>query len=135
MNWVIPERPLLYVAGPINTSGNVAVNVRNGLFAAEEFWDLGWLPFVPHLSVFWNLVHPKDPGEHYTLPDGMPAFWIHYDLTMILHCAALYRLPGESVGADIEVAFAREHGIPVYTLETGLPPARGPEMNYSQHPT
>ena len=32
---------------------------------------------------------------------------------MILHCQALLRLPGESPGADREVQFARDNGVPV----------------------
>jgi hypothetical protein len=34
---------------------------------------------------------------------------------LLQHCDAVLRLPGESTGADQDVAIARERGIPVYT--------------------
>lgn len=34
---------------------------------------------------------------------------------LLQHCDAVLRLPGESSGADTDVAIARERGIPVYT--------------------
>ena len=33
---------------------------------------------------------------------------------LLQHCSAVLRLPGESTGADQDVAIARERGLPVY---------------------
>jgi hypothetical protein len=42
---------------------------------------------------------------------------------LLQHCDAVLRLPGESTGADQDVAIARERGIPVYTGLEEIPPA------------
>ncbi len=97
---------LIYVAGPY-TKGDVAVNVRNALQAAEKLVALGCWPYVPHLSHFWHMVFPH-PYE----------FWLELDRKWLRKCDALLRLPGESSGADNEVALAESIGIPVfYSIE------------------
>ena len=40
--------------------------------------------------------------------------WLNYDLPILDKCQALLRLPGESVGADIEVRHANASHIPVF---------------------
>ena len=40
---------------------------------------------------------------------------------LLQHCDAVLRLPGESTGADQDVAIARERGIPVYTDLAEIP--------------
>jgi hypothetical protein len=52
--------------------------------------------------MLWHVVAPHDYS-----------FWCIYDLAWLEVCDVLLRLPGESPGADREVAFADEHGIPV----------------------
>ena len=48
--------------------------------------------------------------------------FMQLDFTIIRKWAtALYRVPGESVGADREVALAREIGIPVWTCPVEVP--------------
>lgn len=95
-------KPKVYVAGPY-TLGDVAVNVRNALEAADDVVAHGFIPFVPHLSHFWHFMAPA-PYE----------FWTEYDNEFIPCCQALLQLPGESKGADAEVELARSLGIPVY---------------------
>ena len=46
--------------------------------------------------------------------------WLEYDMEWLTACDALVRLPGESKGADREVARAKELGIEVYTLDEFL---------------
>ncbi len=92
----------VYVAGPY-TKGDVAANVRAAVNAAQELLDAGHIPFVPHLSHFWHLVHPN-PYER----------WITFDLAWLEVCDALVRLPGESAGADQEERHAAKWGLPVY---------------------
>lgn len=93
----------VYIAGPLNSSGNVAVNIRNVLAAAEALVAKGHLPFVPHLNHFWHLVQPH-PDE----------FWMAWDLAWLEVCDAILRLPGQSYNADTEVDHARRHNIPVF---------------------
>ncbi|PJJ70813.1 hypothetical protein CLV46_0341 [Diaminobutyricimonas aerilata] len=40
---------------------------------------------------------------------------------LLQHCDAVLRLPGESKGADLDVAIARERGIPVYARLEDIP--------------
>lgn len=92
----------VYIAGPY-TNGDVALNVRTAIEAADRVLKAGHVPFVPHLFHFWHLLCPG-PYEQ----------WTAMDLAWLDHCDALVRLPGGSSGADAEVSRARELGIPVY---------------------
>jgi hypothetical protein len=40
---------------------------------------------------------------------------------LLQHCDAVLRLPGESTGADQDVAIARERGLPVYDRVEDIP--------------
>lgn len=99
----LPFKPIrfVYVASPY-TKGDVAVNVRASIDAANVIAENGYFVFCPLLTHFWHLVHPH-PVE----------FWYAQDLGWLEKCDLLVRLPGESTGADAEVARARELGIPV----------------------
>jgi Domain of unknown function (DUF4406) len=92
----------IYLAGPISI-GNMADHTRNAIHEADRLMAAGHSPFVPHLSVFWQIVS----GQEYER-------WLTYDFEWIKVCEALIRMPGESKGADREVEWARELGIPVY---------------------
>lgn len=99
-------RERIYVAGPM-TIGDAAVNVRNAILAANQLADLGFCPFLPHLTHFWHLVCPR-PYE----------FWIGLDSQFLQFCHGLLRLDGTSMGADREVALAKSINIPIfYTVE------------------
>ncbi len=92
----------VYIAAPY-TKGNVGQNIKEVMDCADALIQLGYTPFIPHLTHFWHIVSPK-PIE----------FWYNYDLEWLDICDALFRLPGESAGADSEVKYAEEHFIPVY---------------------
>lgn len=92
----------IYVAGPY-TKGDVILNTRAVILAADELALAGYIPFVPHLSLFWHMLcpHPVD-------------FWYQYDMKWLELCDCLVRLPGESIGSNLEVARAKHLCIPVY---------------------
>ena len=96
------RRPRIYVAGPY-TAGDVAQNVARALHTADWLAREGCVPFIPHLSHFWELLHPH-PWQ----------FWIEQDLAWLACCDALVRLPGASQGADVEEVQARALGLPVF---------------------
>lgn len=103
----------VYVAGPY-TKGDVAVNVKNAIDAGSQLADAGFAPMIPHLSHFWHLVSPR-PYD----------YWIALDLEFLPFCDYLLRIPGESSGADNEVAVAESLGIPVFfSVESLLGQAR-----------
>lgn len=92
----------VYIAGPYS-KGDVAVNVKVAMEAANELIEAGYYPFCPHLSHFLHINHPK-PYET----------WIELDLAYLEVCDVLIRLEGESSGADGEVVHAYKYGIPVF---------------------
>ena len=92
----------IYVAGPY-TKGDVAVNVRNAIEAANQLADLGFAPFVPHFTHFWHMIFPRKYK-----------FWLELDKQFLPYCDALLRLRGKSSGADKEVKFAKEKKIKVF---------------------
>ena len=92
----------VYLASPY-TIGNKKKNVKRQLDAANELMDLNYVPYVPLLSHFQHIVHPR-PDED----------WLHIGKEWVKVCHAVLRLPGESKGADAEVALAHYCGIPVF---------------------
>lgn len=99
---VAPERLRIYIACPYS-KGDIAMNVRNACLAADEVAAKGHYPFIPILTHFWHMINPH-PYE----------FWLDQDMEWLKVCDAVLRLPGESVGADKEVAWAQEHGLMIY---------------------
>lgn len=92
----------VYIAGPYS-QGDTAANVHRAIAAAEEIAQFGATPFIPHLTHFWHLIFP------HPYP-----FWIEQDNAWLRCCDAVLRLPGASVGADLEVREARLLGLPVF---------------------
>lgn len=92
----------VYVAGPY-TKPDPCINTHNAIKVANALMDAGLSPFLPHLSHFWHTVTPKPYQE-----------WLDLDFEWITVCQVLYRMPGESSGADKEVALAESLGIPVF---------------------
>lgn len=92
----------LYIAGPYS-KGDVALNVREAIVAADILLNKGHKPYIPHLNHLWHLVKPHDYET-----------WLALDMAYLAVCEALVRLPGESPGAEREVAFAHKNGISVY---------------------
>jgi nucleoside 2-deoxyribosyltransferase len=97
------DRPLVYLAGPYSHPDPVA-NTNAVVALATELIDEGFVtPVVPHLTLLWHAIRPR-PLD----------FWYAYDVALLRRCDALFRIPGESSGADMEVAFAESHGILVF---------------------
>lgn len=97
------NRPLVYVAGPL-TNGDVEKNVRNAIDAANFLLDLGFSPFVPHLTYYMHAIQKRDYE-----------FWMTYCLSMVPHCHAVLRIPGESPGAERELQAAAQLDIPTFS--------------------
>ncbi len=96
----------IYVAGPIS-KGDQFLNVKAALDVADALLNMGHQPFVPHLSCIWHMCHPVDYER-----------WLSYDFEWIRVCDAVFRMTGDSPGADREVEFARSLNKQIYhTLE------------------
>ena len=92
---------VIYIASPY-TKGDIAANVSVQIEAAHRILDMGHCPVAPLLSHYLH-IHRQRPY----------ADWIEMDLALIPKTDIVLRLPGESEGADREVAKARECGIVV----------------------
>ena len=97
------QRPRVYISGPLTGSGNILENVERAMHAARTLIDAGCSPFCPHLS------YHLDPAEELS-----HATWMEIDLPWMYAAQAVLRLPGESRGADIETARAKDLKIPVF---------------------
>lgn len=102
------ERPLCYIAGPYSHPDPVE-NTHEAIRIAEEIQETGQATaYVPHMSLLWHLIRPHSVD-----------WWYAFDLAFLARCDCLLRIPGESVGADNEIAYAKERHIPVfYTIES-----------------
>lgn len=92
----------IYIAGPY-TKGDVAINVKNAIDVADRLMDAGFLVYLPHLTHFWHLVSPHSYE-----------CWLELDIAFLRHCDALFRIEGESAGADKEEDIATKIGIPIF---------------------
>lgn len=92
----------VYVAGPY-THPCPDANTQAAMKAGHALLDAGFVPFVPHLTHFMELQRSR-PYED----------WMQLDFEWVKQCDALLRLPGESSGADREVALAESLGIHVF---------------------
>jgi hypothetical protein len=104
-NYPAVRKLRVYIAAPY-TIGDPIVNIREAVIAGDRILQLGHIPFIPHINALWHLISPHPPET-----------WYEWDLRWLEQCDAVIRLPGESKGADGEVARAKQLGMPVYTLE------------------
>ena len=93
--------PLVYVAGPY-TKPDPVQNTHRMIRIADALLDLGVVPIVPHLTMFWHLLCPRPYGD-----------WLEYDLRILARCDAMLRVPGESAGGEQETDEADRLGLTV----------------------
>lgn len=114
---------LILIAGPYRsgTGGDpdaIARNLERLEAAAAPIYALGHVPMIGE----WVAL-PILRGFDTASGDGD----VMYETArrLLQHCDAVLRLPGESSGADTDVAIARERGIPVYTDLSEIPALEG----------
>lgn len=97
-------KKLIYLAGPI-TNGGEKYNwaaIRHAEEVAVTLEARGYAVHCPQSSARW-------PGA-----DTIPwQSWVESGKAWVKVCDAVLRLPGESMGADLEVDYADAKGIPV----------------------
>ena len=96
-------RPRLYLSGPI-TKGSRTENFSVACNTHTALLGKGFAVMNPMLS----MMHP----DAWTIPH---ATWLESDLPWVAVSDVVFRLPGESAGADEECQFAETKGIPVFT--------------------
>jgi hypothetical protein len=114
---------MILIAGPYKsgTDGDtaaMAANLRRLEQAAWPVFERGHVPMIGEwvaLPVLESMGAdgPTDPrAEKILYPTAE---------RLLQHCDAVLRLPGESRGADNDVAIARRRGLPVYTSVDEIP--------------
>ena len=114
---------LILIAGPYRAGTGddpelLAANLRR---LEEAAWPLFRAGHVPMIGEWVAL--PVLRGAGGSGPGDPVAAQIMYPAAerLLQHCDAVLRLPGESTGADQDVAIARERGLPVYHRLADVP--------------
>lgn len=95
-------RTVIYLSGPI-TGGDREQNFAQAAAIHRHLMQRGFAVINPMLTMklpwAWEVEHMH---------------WIEADLPIIERVDAVFRLPGQSVGADLEEAHANKCGVPVF---------------------
>lgn len=102
-------KKLVYISGPFSL-GQTDENVHYAIKLANEMIDDGVVtPIVPHLNLLMGVVRPRPYDD-----------WLAYDMEVLAHCDAVFRLPGFSAGADAETRSALADGQIVFHSKAAL---------------
>ncbi|TQS41401.1 DUF4406 domain-containing protein [Cryptosporangium phraense] len=116
---------MILIAGPYRsgTGDDPALMEANLRRLEEAAWPLFQAGHVPMIGEWVAL--PVLRGAGGTGPADPIAAEIMYPTAQRLleRCEGVLRLPGESTGADQDVAIARERGIPVWFSLEDVPPS------------
>ena len=103
---------MILIAGPYRsgTGGDPDLIAANLTRLEEAAWPIFQAGHVPMIGEWVALpvldqAHGAATAEDVLYPTAQ---------RLLQHCDAVLRLPGESTGADQDVAIARERGLPVY---------------------
>lgn len=97
---------VVYIASPYS-NGSQAANVAKQMEAYIYLANMGYCPIAPLLSHFLEIYHSFKFSN-----------WLEIDKKLISISDIVLRLDGESVGADIEVEYAKNLGKKiVYSIE------------------
>jgi len=120
---------LILIAGPYasGTDGDPEPMARNLKRLETAAWPIFQAGHVPMIGEWVALPVRESAGA--SGPNDPLAEQVMYPTAqrLLAHCDAVLRLPGESRGADQDVAIARERGIPVYTSLEEIPRADAPQ--------
>jgi len=109
------ESLMILVAGPYrsgtgNDPGLMAANLSR---LEEAAWPLFAAGHVPMIGEWVALPVLRSAGADVSDPLANEVMYPTAQ-RLLQHCDAVLRLPGESTGADQDVAIARKRGLPVY---------------------
>jgi hypothetical protein len=114
---------LILIAGPYRsgTGDDPELLARNLARLEEAAWPIFQAGHVPMIGEWVAL--PVLHGAGGTGVADPVAEQIMYPTAerLLAHCDAVLRLPGESTGADQDVAIAAERGLPIYHRVADIP--------------
>ncbi len=116
-------RPMLIlIAGPYKsgTGGDPDAMAANLRRLEEAAWPVFEAGHVPMIGEWVALPVLRSAGATATDPLADQVLYPTAQ-RLLRHCDAVLRLPGQSAGADQDVATARELGLPVYYDITQVP--------------
>ena len=114
---------LILIAGPYRSGTGddpdlMAGNLQHLEQAAWPIFRAGHIPMIGE----WVALPVLDSAGGYGPLDPLAGHVMYPTAERLLqHCDAVLRLPGESTGADRDVAIARQRGIPVYERLEQIP--------------
>jgi hypothetical protein len=118
---------LILIAGPYasGTNGDPELMARNLRRLEEAAWPIFQAGHVPMIGEWVALPVLASAGA--SGPADPLAAQVMYPTAerLLQHCDAVLRLPGESRGADQDVAIAQDRGIAVYYSLDEVPGASG----------
>ena len=114
---------LILIAGPYRSGTNdepalLDANLARLEQAAWPVFEAGHIPMIGE----WVALPVLRGAGGTSIADPVASEIMYPTAERLLqHCDAVLRLPGESKGADQDVAIARERGLPVYFSVDELP--------------
>jgi hypothetical protein len=117
------DKPMLIlIAGPYRsgTDGDPRAMADNLLRLEAAAWPVFAAGHLPVIGEWLALPVLRSAGAGPTDPPADRVLHPTAD-RLLAHCDAVLRLPGESAGADQDVATARRRGLPVHHEVTEIP--------------
>lgn len=111
----------IYISGPITNGMQKDTysddDVTSAIDVAIELIRMGHNPFTPQLTVFYaERISQRDGISWAKASNSIAPYakWIANDLLWIDVCDAVFRMPGNSRGANMEVAYAETRNKPIF---------------------
>ena len=116
---------LILIAGPYRsgTGDDPALMARNLQRLESAAWPIFSAGHTPMIGEWVALPVLRSAGADSPLDPLAEQVMYPTAERLLQHCDAVLRLPGESTGADQDVAIARQRGIPVFTELDEIPSA------------
>lgn len=117
------DKPLLIlIAGPYRsgTGGDPQAMAANLARLEAAAWPVFEAGHIPMIGEWVALPVLRSAGAKITDPLADEVLYPAAD-RLLVHCDAVLRLPGDSAGADQDVAIARRRGLAVYHDVTEIP--------------
>jgi hypothetical protein len=114
---------LILIAGPYRsgTGDDPSLLARNLARLEEAAWPIFEAGHVPMIGEWVALPVLRGAGGESVADPVAKSIMYPTAERLLAHCDAVLRLPGESTGADQDVAIATERGLPIYHDVTQIP--------------